>query len=48
MALPAKIFSEIAALRKPSGAMIITLPLATSASSTAPRTPPQWSTWECE
>jgi hypothetical protein len=28
--------------------MILTLPLATSASSTTPRTPPKWSTCECE
>ena len=48
MALPAKTFSEMASCRKPSGAMIFTLPLVTSASSTTPRTPPKWSMWECE
>jgi len=48
MALPASTFSAIASWRKRSGAITITLPLATSASSTTPRTPPKWSTCECE
>ena len=48
IALPANTFSAIAAFMKPSGAITITLPLATSASSTTPRTPPKWSTCECE
>ncbi|MOA61865.1 hypothetical protein D3C78_1871130 [compost metagenome] len=33
---------------KPSGAITGTLPLRTSASSTTPRMPPKWSTWEWE
>ena len=45
MTLPAVTFSEIAASRNPSGAMMRTVPARTSASSTMPRTPAKWSTW---
>ena len=40
MALPASTFSATAASMKPLGAMIRTLPAATSFSSTTPCTPP--------
>jgi hypothetical protein len=48
IALPATTFSATAACMNPEGAITLTLPLSTSASSTTPRTPPKWSTCECE
>ena len=43
--VPASTFSEIAASKKPAGAMTGTVPLATSSSDTTPSTPPKWSVW---
>ena len=43
-----KTFSAIAASMNPDGAISMTFPLATSASSTTPRTPPKRSPCECE
>ena len=40
IALPASTFSATAASRNPTGAMIFTLPAATSSSETTPFTPP--------
>ena len=44
--VPASTFSFVTSSMKRSGAMTATLPALTSASSTTPRTPPKWSTWQ--